>query len=175
MLTGITFSPGESREAAKASSTCRTESRSTARSASTSPTGRTPGFRSSQLRAPFSRSGAGSTGPADIYIDPEDTIYICEMGFDSVPEVPHLRLMRDPPPGHDPFARVTICDPDGEIVARVGGGKDPTEPGNFMVPHGIWVDSRGALYVGEVLFVTELFGRFAPGKPRSLQKLVRSG
>lgn len=113
--------------------------------------------------------------PADIYIDPEDTIYICEMGFDSVPEVPHLRLLRDPPPGHDPFARVTICDPDGEIAARIGAGKDPTEPGKFMVPHGIWVDSRGAIYVGEVPFITELFGRYAPGKPRSLQKLARSG
>lgn len=52
-----------SREAAKVSSTCRTESPSTARSGSTSPTGKTPASRSSQLRAPFSTSGTGSTGP----------------------------------------------------------------------------------------------------------------
>ena len=46
--------------------------------------------------------------------------------------------------------RVTIVDNTGKRIARLGGlgpGLGPTE---FMAPHGLTVDSRGDLYVGEV-------------------------
>ena len=57
--------------------------------------------------------------------------------------------MMMPPIGHDPVPRVTVCDLDGNIQARFGGA-NPILPGNFIAPHGIWADSRGDLYVGEV-------------------------
>ena len=46
--------------------------------------------------------------------------------------------------------RVTIVDNTGKRIARLGGlgpGLGPTE---FLAPHGLAVDSRGDLYVGEV-------------------------
>jgi len=45
-------------------------------------------------------------------------------------------------------ARVTVFDPSGVIVAR-WGEDPPCAPGNLLRPHGICVDSNGAIYVTE--------------------------
>ena len=73
--------------------------------------------------------------------------------------------------------RVSVLDNKGNILARLG--EDPTagnEPGKFLSPHSVAVDSRGDLYIGEVA-VTAWPSLF-PGKPqpavlRSLQKFER--
>ena len=73
--------------------------------------------------------------------------------------------------------RITIVDNKGQLLARLG--KEPTagiKPGQFISPHGLAVDSRGDLYVGEVA-VTAWPSLF-PGQPipkpiRSLQKFVK--
>ena len=53
----------------------------------------------------------------------------------------------------DAFSRVTVFDRNGSIVARWGASTvSRTAPGNFIAPHGIAVDSRGALYVAEVSY-----------------------
>ncbi|MEE8395047.1 MAG: peptidyl-alpha-hydroxyglycine alpha-amidating lyase family protein [bacterium] len=110
--------------------------------------------------------------PCDLFIDGQDTIYVAELGFQVATwQLPHLRLMRHPPPGHDPIARVTITNPDGEIVARVGG--DSVLPGNFIAPHGIWVDSRGDFYVGEVTVSSDAVKNLAPFTPHCFQKFQR--
>ena len=47
--------------------------------------------------------------------------------------------------------RVSIVTLDGERLAAWGSGARIDEPGEFLgCPHGIWMDSRGDLYVGEV-------------------------
>lgn len=47
--------------------------------------------------------------------------------------------------------RVSIYDYDRNLLSQWGGGKPSEKPGEFRAcPHGIWVDSRGDLYVGEV-------------------------
>ena len=46
--------------------------------------------------------------------------------------------------------RVTVVDPKGEVLAR-WGGESSRKPGRFVASHGIAVDSRGDVYVGEVL------------------------
>ena len=46
--------------------------------------------------------------------------------------------------------RVTVLDSEGNVLAR-WGGESSREPGRFVAPHGIAVDSRGSVYVGEVL------------------------
>ena len=46
--------------------------------------------------------------------------------------------------------RVTALDPGGKVLAR-WGGESSRQPGRFVAPHGIAVDSRGDVYVGEVL------------------------
>jgi NHL repeat len=69
----------------------------------------------------------GFRQPTDLFVD--------EQGFVYVPELQ---------------SRMSILDPDGQVVAR-WGGEERREPGWFVAPHGAWVDSRGDLYVCEVL------------------------
>ena len=71
--------------------------------------------------------------------------------------------------------RVTIVDKTGALIARLGGQNGAgVEPGKFIAPHGIALDSRGDIYVGEVSY-TE-WPTTHPDVPmpkglRSLQKL----
>jgi DNA-binding beta-propeller fold protein YncE len=60
-------------------------------------------------------------------------------------------------------ARVTILDNTGEPVARLGGEHPGNEPGQFISPHGIAVDSTGSIYVGEVSRTA--WGHYNPGVP----------
>jgi hypothetical protein len=47
--------------------------------------------------------------------------------------------------------RLTIVDAQGKRIARLGGENGPgLEAGKFLAPHGIALDSRGDIYVGEV-------------------------
>ncbi len=48
-------------------------------------------------------------------------------------------------------------------------------PGNFIVPHGIWADSRGDFYVGEVVKASRAIEHFAPLTCHAFQKFVRAG
>jgi DNA-binding beta-propeller fold protein YncE len=46
---------------------------------------------------------------------------------------------------------LTIVDAKGKRIARLGGENGPgLETGKFLAPHGIALDSRGDIYVGEV-------------------------
>jgi DNA-binding beta-propeller fold protein YncE len=69
--------------------------------------------------------------------------------------------------------RVSIYTPKGEMLARLGHRIAGTELGQFISPHGLAVDSRGDIYVGEVSYTN--WGRRGPIPPglRSLQKLVK--
>ena len=71
--------------------------------------------------------------------------------------------------------RVSIYSAKGELLARLGNRPAGLEPGQFISPHGLAVDSRGDIYVGEVSFTN--WGRRGPIPPglRSLQKLHRLG
>ena len=47
--------------------------------------------------------------------------------------------------------RLSIVDAKGKRIARLGGENGPgIETGKFLAPHGIALDSRGDIYVGEV-------------------------
>lgn len=73
--------------------------------------------------------------------------------------------------------RVTIVDAGkGEVLAYVGTRPLGEEPGQFIAPHGIALDSRGDIYVAEVstTFWTGTFGSKPDHELRSLQKLVRA-
>ena len=56
--------------------------------------------------------------------------------------------------------RVSILSPDGALLNR-WGEENTEQPGQFIAPHGLWVDSHGDLYVAEVL------------QGKRLQKFVR--
>ena len=47
--------------------------------------------------------------------------------------------------------RLSIVDAKGKLIARLGGENGPgLRAGKFLAPHGIALDSRGDIYVGEV-------------------------
>ena len=73
-------------------------------------------------------------------------------------------------------ARISIVTHEGKPLARLGDRWPGYQPGQFMAPHGLTVDSRGDIYVGEVSVTA--WPRHRPGEPaprglRSLQKLRR--
>ena len=74
----------------------------------------------------------GFLQPCDLYVDEHGIMY-----------VPELQ------------GRVSIVDLDGNVLARLGGERSQA-PGAFWAPHGAWTDSRGDLYVSEVLEGTRL-------------------
>ena len=73
--------------------------------------------------------------------------------------------------------RLSILSNDGKLIARIAGTPAAgTGPGQFISPHGIAVDSRGDIYVGEVCYTawTSVFpDRPQPRRIRSLQKFER--
>lgn len=72
---------------------------------------------------------AGLAHPDTIFFDPiEDVVYIAELD-----------------------QQVSIYDFDRNLLAQWGGRVPSDKPGEFRAcPHGIWMDSHGDLYVGEV-------------------------
>jgi DNA-binding beta-propeller fold protein YncE len=69
-------------------------------------------------------------------------------------------------------ARVSILTPEGDLVGRFGGRFAGEGPGEFIAPHGLTVDSRGAIYVAEVAFTAKGRHETPPREIRSLQKFV---
>ncbi len=73
--------------------------------------------------------------------------------------------------------RLSIVDAKGALVARLGGDQGAgTETGRFLAPHGLAVDSRESIYVGEVSYTnwpTSFPGVPLPKYVRSLQKLEK--
>ena len=72
--------------------------------------------------------------------------------------------------------RVSIVDNQGKLLSRFGDLHAGTAPTAFLGPHGLTVDSRGDLYVGEVSWTQ--WPQFYPDTPRpayirSLQKYER--
>lgn len=81
------------------------------------------------LEGKYLSEWTGLAQPDTIYFDPdEDVVYIAELD-----------------------QQVSIYTLDGKLLAQWGGQRKSDVPGEFRAcPHGIWRDSRGDLYVGEV-------------------------
>ncbi len=76
--------------------------------------------------------------------------------------------------------RVSIYTHKGELLARLGHMHAGLNPGQFISPHGLAVDSHGDIYVGEVSYTNwgrrcRARGEELPPGLRSLQKLVKIG
>ncbi|MEM7124856.1 MAG: peptidyl-alpha-hydroxyglycine alpha-amidating lyase family protein [Chloroflexota bacterium] len=67
--------------------------------------------------------------PDTIHFDPDDdVVYVAELD-----------------------QQVSIYTLDGELLSQWGGAVKSEKPGEFLAcPHGIWADTRGDLYVGQV-------------------------
>ena len=98
--------------------------------------------------------------PDGMTLGPDGNIYIGELnGMGGVDDAPVL--------GH----RVSILSKKGELLARFGDPEEGEEPGKFIAPHGIAVDSHGDIYVGEVAFTIRGRHLDPPKEYRSLKKL----
>jgi outer membrane protein assembly factor BamB len=73
--------------------------------------------------------------------------------------------------------RLSILSNDGKLLARISSTPSAgTGPGQFLSPHGLAVDSRGDIYIGEVSYTAwpSLFpGEPIPDRLRSLQKFEK--
>ena len=84
--------------------------------------------------------------PTDVFIDEEDTVYVSEL-----------------------CKRVSIFSIDGRLLARWGNENHEISDPLFLSPHAVAVDSKGALYIGEV---SKTHGKVDRGS-RTIQKFVR--
>ncbi len=84
--------------------------------------------------------------PCEIALDATGHLFVAELGYRAGMWPGIL-----PPAPDAPGGRISVFDPRGALVARWGGGDNPTAPGDFFAPHDICIDSHGDLYVAEVV------------------------
>ncbi|MFL7790924.1 MAG: peptidyl-alpha-hydroxyglycine alpha-amidating lyase family protein [Anaerolineae bacterium] len=100
--------------------------------------------------------------PCGLHIDGE-TVYIGQL-------LTHLSVNADYP---NLGACVTIHDLSGRRLAWLGDTRPGEGPGQFTTPHGLAVDSRSDLYVGEVAWNAYGSRLDPPRMVRCFRKLVR--
>ena len=115
----------------------------------------------------FETEWHGVHRPSGLFTAPDSLCYVGEAGpvYDFNREAPNLG------------PRVSIWTGRGELVSRLQLNPSAgTDPGQFLSPHGIAVDSRGDIYVGEVAATSwplRFPGRERPANVRALHKLAR--
>lgn len=112
--------------------------------------------------------------PCGLHIDKDNNVYVAELGKrvgrydldykEGLPDFPSDVL----------WSRLSIYDLEGKLITRWGEA-DFNLPGSFLASHCVCTDSKGNLYVGEVLKTIsgEIFGKLPPGKSCALQKFKR--
>lgn len=95
----------------------------------------------------FVREWADVARPCQVAFDADGRLYIAELGYRSGMWPGTVAPSPDATGG-----RVSVFNLDGELLARWGGGANPTAPGDFYAPHDISIDSHGDLYVSEVVW-----------------------
>jgi DNA-binding beta-propeller fold protein YncE len=81
------------------------------------------------------------------------------------------RSFRNGPIERELPGRVSVLDPTGRVLARLGG-PDACAPGSFCAPHGIAVDVNGDLYVAEVTNTIGVKPGLVPPGCHTVQKLA---
>jgi sugar lactone lactonase YvrE len=94
----------------------------------------------------YVREWTDTARPMQIFFDAHDRAFVCDVGW-RAGRFPWQTPPSDPPRG----AYASVFDLEGRLLARWGGSDDPCAAGDFFAPHGICVDSQGAVYVGEVV------------------------
>jgi DNA-binding beta-propeller fold protein YncE len=106
----------------------------------------------------------GVTRPCSLHVDAEGMMYIAELGLVNTGDSDHPKTSPEAKHG-----RVTVRNPSGEILAE-WGAQDP-QADMYFAPHAITMDSRGDLYMGQVL-KSYSNGKAPTGRP-TLHKYVR--
>jgi hypothetical protein len=99
--------------------------------------------------------------PTGLTVGRDGNIYIGELCG--------IPLVRDAPGiGH----RISVLSRSGELLGRFGSPIEGDAPGEFIAPHGVAVDSTGAVYVSEVSYTMYGSCLAEPRHMRSLCKLT---
>ena len=106
--------------------------------------------------------------PTEIFIDEDQNVYVSELGW-RAGLFPGAKAPEPDPVG----GRVSILDRNGKLQASWGGGRNPCAPGDFFAPHDIWLDSKGNVYVSEVVMTAGANAGVVPVTCHTLQKFVR--
>jgi DNA-binding beta-propeller fold protein YncE len=116
----------------------------------------------------FLAAWADVARPMQVCVDPHDRLFVAEVGF-------RAGLFPWTDPGPDAVgARVSVFDRGGRLLAR-WGGDEPEAVGDFFAPHDLCLDSRGDLYVGEVVLSAGGNRGLVSPDCHALQKFVRLG
>ena len=112
-------------------------------------------------------SNLSRTSPISLGGNGEQLCYIGEAG-------PDLPINRDYP---NLGPRISIYNLKGDRLARLGDIRGGEKPNQFMAPHGIAMDSRRDLYIGEVswTWASAVHDMVPPKGLQSLRKLVKLG
>lgn len=84
--------------------------------------------------------------PCQVILDGKGRIHVAELGYKA-----GMWPGTIAPHENAPGGRISIFSHNGELLSRWGGGLNPTAPGDFFAPHDLRLDSRGDLYVAEVV------------------------
>ncbi|MBI2358427.1 MAG: hypothetical protein HYV04_05905 [Deltaproteobacteria bacterium] len=105
--------------------------------------------------------------PCALYMDigPIPLCYLGELG-------PGLPVNKDVP---NLGPRLSVLDMEGRVLVRLGDIRGGEGPGQFIAPHGLALDSKGNIYVGEVSWTIMGQRLDPPRELRSLQKLIKRG
>jgi DNA-binding beta-propeller fold protein YncE len=106
--------------------------------------------------------------PCQVFIDDRDNVFVAELGYRA-----GMWPGTEPPSPSSTGGRVSVFNFRGERVAQWGGGENPCAPGDFFAPHDICCDSRGSIYVGEVIQSAGGKRRLVSPRCHCLQKFVR--
>jgi len=105
--------------------------------------------------------------PSEVFIDRSGKFYVSELGYRA-----GMWPGTTAPTPDATGGRVSVFDAKRNLIARWGGGDNPTAPGDFFAPHDICVDSRGDVYLAEVTWSAGGSRGVVPADCHALQKFT---
>src|SRR3989440_35891 len=109
---------------------------------------------------------ADTQRPTHIVFDEQGRAYVSELWWHKGQVSRRHGVTQEPKHG-----RVSVFDTDGRLLAR-WGTPEATKPGSFAAPHGLAVDSKGAVYVAEVTWTFAVSRGLAPADCHTFQKFT---
>jgi DNA-binding beta-propeller fold protein YncE len=106
--------------------------------------------------------------PCQVAFDATGNLYVAELGYRA-----GMWPGTSPPTPDATGGRISIFDAHGKLLARWGGGDNPTALGDFFAPHDLCIDSRGDVYVAEVVMSAGGNRGLVAPDCHSLQKFIR--